>query len=220
MNLPLTSKQQKIYTYIRQYLLQYSEAPTLEQLREVCHVGSINTIVDHLKALEKKGYILRRKHAKRNIALRELANSSPWATVSIPVTASVGCDDLSVFANEQHDEFIEVDRNILKPNFNYVAVRAIGDSMSDANIHDGDYVLVQLTEDIESGDRVVVVVGDMVTVKRIEKREGVTILRPESNDPKYKPIILRGDFRISGKVVCTIPHQSMDMTEVIPIPGE
>ena len=87
--------------------------------------------------------------------------------------------------------------------------------MNDADIHDGDYILIQVTEHAENGDRVAAIVGDMVTVKKYEKNNGVTILRPESKDLKYKPIILSEDFKIAGKVLCTIPGDSMDITEVV-----
>ncbi len=218
MKSPLTAIQQAIYSYIRKYIEDHTEAPTLEQIKQFQGVASLNTIVQHLKALEQKGYIVRRKHAKRNIELSDnLGSLSLRTTVSIPVTGSVGCDDLSIFANEQHDEFIEVDKSLLSSAFSHVAVRAIGNSMNDADIHNGDYVLIQLTSDIKNGDRVAAVVDDMVTVKRFERRGEINILRPESKDPKYKPIILGENFHISGKVICSIPGDSRDMTEFVPI---
>jgi SOS-response transcriptional repressor LexA len=50
----------------------------------------------------------------------------------------------------------------------------------------------------------------MVTVKRLERRDGVTILYPENKDPKYKPIVLREDFKIAGRVLCVIPAAVAD----------
>lgn len=175
-------------------------------------------MIDHLKALEQKGYIIRRKHMKRNIAIRDVdsTNSINW-TVSIPVMASVGCDNLNVFAEDKYDESIDVDKKLIEGKGDIVAVRAVGNSMYDADIHDGDYVLIALTDVAENGDRIAAVIGDMVTVKRYEKRGGVTILRPESKDPKYKPIILNEDFKIAGKVICSIPGNSMDISEVVPL---
>jgi len=65
---------------------------------------------------------------------------------------------------------------------------------------------------------VAAIVNDMVTVKRLEKRDGMTILWPESKDPKFKPIILKEDFKIAGKVLCVIPAPQMEVTEVVPLP--
>jgi repressor LexA len=135
----------------------------------------------------------------------------------VPVVANVGCDDLSVFAQEQHDEFIEVDKKIVEESGEIVAVRAVGDSMLDAGINSGDYILVQFTDNVQNGDRVAAIVGDMVTVKRLERRDGVTILYPENKDPKYKPIILHENFKITGKVLCIIPAHSTITNEIVPI---
>jgi SOS-response transcriptional repressor LexA len=60
----------------------------------------------------------------------------------------------------------------------------------------------------------------MVTVKRLERRDGVTILYPENKDPKYKPIVLRGDFKIAGRVLCVIPAAVADNQDVVPVPDE
>jgi len=130
----------------------------------------------------------------------------------------VGCDDLSVFAQEKCDEYIEVDKRIVdEEDGGIVAVRAIGDSMNDAGINTGDYVLIRFTDQAQNGDRVAAIVNDMVTVKRLERREGMTILWPESKDPKFKPIILKEDFKIAGKVLCVIPAPQTEMTEVVPL---
>jgi repressor LexA len=222
MKQPLTSKQQEIYSFLRQYIESKDDSPTLDEIRVFLDVSSLNTVVDHLKALEQKGYIVRRKHAKRNIELRDndVRSLIDWP-VTIPVTASVGCDDLSVFANDhQHayDESIDVDRKLVEGKGDVVAVRAVGNSMNDAGIHNGDYILIEITENAENGDRIAAIVGDMVTVKRLDKRNDMVILRPESKDPKYKPIIMSENFKIAGKVICAIPGDSnMDITEVVPI---
>jgi SOS-response transcriptional repressor LexA len=87
-------------------------------------------------------------------------------------------------------------------------------------VQSGDYILVQFTDQVKSGDRVAAIVGDMVTVKRLERRQGVTILYPESKDPKYKPIVLREDFKIAGKVLCIIPAAVAEQSEVVPLAEE
>ncbi len=222
MKQPLTAKQQKIHSYIRQYISENSNSPTIDEIRQFIGVAALNTVVGHLSALEQKGYILRRKHAKRNIELRDSDRDAATWSVTIPVMASVGCDDLSTFTSDQEhmwDESIEVDRKLVEGKGEVVAVRAVGSSMNDADIHNGDYILIEVTDKAESGDRVAAIVGDMVTVKKLEKAKGLTILRPESKELKYKPIFLSEDFKIAGKVICAIPSKSMDITEVVPIPN-
>jgi repressor LexA len=216
MNRALTYKQQRVLDAVKSYLEVKSESPTLEQLRTILGFSSLRTVTQYLDTLEQKGYIVRHRGFKRNIELRNVDGA--WGTVSIPVIANVGCDDLSVFAQEKCDEYIEIDKQIVdEADGGIVAVRAMGDSMNDAGINSGDYVLIRFTDQAQNGDRVAAIVNDMVTVKRLERREGMTILWPESKDPKYKPIILREDFKIAGKVLCVIPAPETEMTEVVPL---
>lgn len=218
MNTPLTTKQQRVYAELKKRIGHDGLSPTLDELRQALRLKSIRTVTQYLEVLERKGYILRRKNSKRNIELRRDSSTSA-ATVSVPVVANVGCDDLSLFAQEERDEFLEVDRSIANDSrggdSGIVAVRAVGDSMEDAGIHPGDYVLIRFTDEAQNGDRVAAVVGDMVTVKRYERKNGVTILYPESRNPKYKPIVLKEDFKIAGKVLCVIPNPHAELTEVV-----
>ena len=218
---PLTHKQQRVLNNIRLYIEAKGVPPTLEELRKNLGLKSLRTVTQYLESLERKGYIVRRKHAHRNIELRAVdADSHATTLVSVPVVANVGCDDLSVYAQEQSDEFLQVDKHIVEESGEIVAVRAVGDSMLDAGVNSGDYILVQFTDNVKSGDRVAAIVGDMVTVKRLERRQGVTILYPESPDPKYKPIVLHEDFKIAGKVLCIIPASVADLSDVVPVPDE
>lgn len=210
----LTFKQRKVLEEVRVHMQKWNKPPTLDELREKLGFQSMRTVTQYLDILERKGYIVRRRGFKRNIELRNVDGG--WGTVSIPVIANVGCDDLSVFAQEKADEYLEVDKKIVEDNGEIVAVRAVGDSMADAGIESGDYILVQFTNDVKSGDRVAAIIGDMVTVKRLIKKDGVTVLYPESKDPKYKPIVLREDFKITGKVICVIPHSVGLQSDIIP----
>ena len=214
----LTFKQQRVLNAVREHIYKQNQSPTLEQLRSSLGFSSLRTVTQYLEVLERKGYILRRKNAKRNIELRTMSEGA-GTTMSVPVVANVGCDDLSLFAQEEHDEFLEVDKTIASDSRSnesgIVAVRAVGDSMQDAGINQGDYVLIRFTDEAQNGDRVAAIVGDMVTVKRYERKNGVTILYPESKNPKYKPIVLREDFKIAGKVLCVIPSPHAELTEVV-----
>ncbi len=215
---PLTSKQQRVLQNIELYLKAKGEPPTLEELRKNLGFKSLRTVTQYLETLERKGYLLRRRHARRNIELRAVDAQGTAATlVSVPVVANVGCDDLSVFAQENTDEFLQIDQSLVDKEGDIVAVRAVGESMLDAGIHSGDYILVKFTDRVQSGDRVAAIVGDMVTVKRLVRQGGVTILYPESKDPQYKPIVLREDFKIAGKVLCVIPAAVAEAEEVVPV---
>lgn len=218
----LTGKQKRVLDNIQLYINAKGEPPTLDELRQNLGFKSLRTVMQYIETLERKGYIVRRKYSHRNIELRAVdAEGRSAMLVSVPVVANVGCDDLSVFAQEQSDEFLQVDKQIVdEAHGEIVAVRAVGDSMADAGVKSGDYILVQFTDKVKSGDRVAAIIGDMVTVKRLERRNGVTILYPESKDPKYKPIILRDNFKIAGRVLCIIPAGVAEMDEVVSVEEE
>ena len=222
LNKSLTGKQKRVLDNIQLYIGAKGEAPTLDELRQNLGFKSLRTVMQYIETLERKGYIVRHRHARRNIEIRAVDAEGRTATlVSVPVVANVGCDDLSVFAQEQTDEFLQVDKEIVdKAQNEIVAVRAVGDSMADAGVKSGDYILVQFTDKVKSGDRVAAIIGDMVTVKRLERRQGVTILYPESKDPKYKPIVLRDNFKIAGRVLCIIPADVAQMEDVVPVVEE
>jgi len=222
LNKSLTGKQKRVLDNIQLYIGAKGEAPTLDELRKNLGFKSLRTVMQYIETLERKGYVVRRRHARRNIELRGVDAEGRTATlVSVPVVANVGCDDLSVFAQEQTDEFLQVDKEIVdKAQNEIVAVRAVGDSMADAGVKSGDYILVQFTDKVKSGDRVAAIIGDMVTVKRLERRSGVTILYPESKDPKYKPIVLRDNFKIAGRVLCIIPAAVAETEDVVPMEQE
>ena len=218
MQQPLTPKQAKLYTTIKKFNEEYERSPTIRELCNRMGTKWPNTIYGLLNALEIKEYIIRRKNAKRNIELRNTdAFGISVQTITIPVLASVGCDNLNVVTDRHYDEAIEVDRSLVEGKGEIVAVRAVGNSMNDASITDGDYILIQLTQDAQIGERVAAIVGDMVTVKRLDRKEGFTILRPESTDPKYKPIVLREDFKIAGKVIGVIPNPNVMIDGVFPL---
>ena len=222
INKSLTGKQKRVLDNIQLYINAKGEPPTLDELRQNLGFKSLRTVVQYIETLERKGYVVRRRYSHRNIELRAVdAEGRAAMLVSVPVVANVGCDDLSVFAQEQSDEFLQVDKQIVdEVHGEIVAVRAVGDSMADAGVKSGDYILVQFTDKVKSGDRVAAIIGDMVTVKRLERRSGVTILYPESKDPKYKPIVLRDNFKIAGRVLCIIPAAVAETEDVVPVAEE
>lgn len=87
--------------------------------------------------------------------------------------------------------------------------------MIDAGVHNGDYVLVEVTENVGNGDRVVAVMGDMAVIKRLKKTRGAAILEPEAEGKGYSPIVLSEDSRIFGKVVSIIPGSGQPEDEVV-----
>ena len=212
----LTSKQQKCWELIREYITEKEISPTVKELATMLGVKSTRSVTQYLETLERKGYIMREKHSGRGIRLPEQVHGTDYTkTVQVPVVAYAGCDDLSVFENQTYDEYIPVEYGLIQ-NKRMLAVRAIGESMNEAGIEDGDYVLIEKTPDVNSGENVVAIIDGMITIKHLERRADATILWPKSrNKEKYKPIVLRPDFPVLGRVVMVIPiieHERVEYT--------
>jgi repressor LexA len=213
----LTGKQKRFYDKLKSFVQRKKMAPTVQELMEICQLSSPRAVTQYLEALEKKGFISRKAYEHRGIELREGQMFEP-ETITVPVIASAGCDNLGIFAEQNFDEYVCVDKNLLegKRKDNIVCIRAIGDSMEDAGIIEGDLVLVEMTEGVNENDLVVAVIDGFAVIKKLELANNAIILRPVSSNPVYKPIILNKNFRIFGKVVDIIRRQQQGDLEVVP----
>lgn len=203
----LTSKQKRVFDFIRDFLTERSISPTISELAKFLGVSSLRTVTQYLESLEKKGLIIRTHHQSRGIRLVSPSEST-FQTVTLPVVSAAGCDNMNVFAEQSFDEFITLDRDFLagtKPE-NVVVFRAMGESMIDAGIETGDLVLTEITTDIRQKDKVVAVVEGMALIKQINFSPNAVILLPMSSDPQYRPIIMKKDFQVFGKVIEVIKN--------------
>ena len=199
----LPPKQLETLNFIKDFIKKHKMAPTITEIKEKFNPKSLRSIVQRIEGLEKKGFIKRDKFKHRGITVLDQEISAP-GMVQIPVIASAGCDAMQVYANETYDEFLTVDKHLVNQKRDIVAIKAIGGSMADAGIQNGDYVLVEVTQDVSSEDRVVAVIGEMAVIKRFKRADGMVILTPEAKG--YHPIIIKEEnSRIFGKVLSVIP---------------
>ena len=106
-----------------------------------------------------------------------------------------------LLAEENIEAYVAYDADSLRGNTeDYFFLRAIGDSMDKAGIDDGDFVLVSKTNTAEPGNRIVALVGDDATIKKLVRDNGHWILRPESTNPIHKDLIMLEGFTIQGTV--------------------
>ena len=143
----------------------------------------------------------KKTHKRRPISLKSVAEF-----VSLPVVASAGCDSGNVFAEERIEEYMTIDKRFLpkkKKASDVVFVRAVGESMNDAGIENGDLVLVEKLRagEARENDRVVALVNNTLVIKSIHFTPNAVVLRPQSKDPRYQPIIAREDIAIPGRVI-------------------
>lgn len=200
-----TPVQEKTLSFLKRYIAKNKQAPTMDELRTEFHLSSLRSVTERLEALERKGFIKRDRFQHRSIQI--LTDTMvPAGTIQVPVIASAGCDAMEVYAQDEFGEYILIDKNLISVHTNIAAIKAVGDSMQDSGIRNGDYVIVEVTEAVENGDRVVAIVGNMAVIKQYKKADGVVFLNPQNKDGGYLPIIVgQEDAKIFGKVLSVIP---------------
>ncbi len=202
----LTKKQTAVLSCIERHITEKGYGPTV---REICHdlgLSSPSTVHVHLKALEEKGYIIKDPLKSRSIMLTNLATHEPEPSnvvrpsfsnvVDVPLVGNVAAGE-PILAEENITDTITLPTEIVgdAPSF-MLSVR--GESMIEAGINDGDYVVVKQQPVANNGDIVVAIVDDGATVKRFFKENDWIRLQPENSS--MEPIITR-DCSIAGKVV-------------------
>ncbi len=203
----LTPAQEKTWSYLKHHTATNGVAPTISELAKHFKLRSLRSVTQRLESLERKGLIHRDRFKHRNIGVVGDRDGDAIAhMLKIPVIASAGCDAVQVYAQDEFGEYILVDRKLVPAHTNIAAIKAIGDSMQDAGIKNGDYVIVEVTGEVDNGDRVVAVLGNMAVIKQYSKTDGVVLLEPQNKNTNYPIIVVNEEnSRIFGKVVSVIP---------------
>ncbi|CAN5772103.1 transcriptional repressor LexA [soil metagenome] len=206
----LTSAQKETLGVIQRYTDEHEYSPTITELAKILGLNSLRSVGQRIESLEKKGLITRSRFKHRSISiLNGVTSQMSSDLIQVPVIASAGCDAMEVFAEQSFGEYIVIDKSLIggkTDSANIAAVRAVGDSMQDAGIYSGDYVIVEVTGEVENGDRVVAILGNMAVIKRYSRVDEVVYLNPENKYGTYHPIVVREeDTRIFGKVLSIIP---------------
>lgn len=200
MRQPLTARQREALDFITYCLDERGYPPTLREIGEHMGIRSTNGVNDHLKALERKGYLVREELKSR--ALRPIDMDD--AKVSIPILGNVAAGQ-PILAQEQVSDRVTIDRFFIgkMPSTEVFGLVIKGDSMIDDGIYDGDYIFVRKQTTAENGEVVVVMIDGEATCKRIYHEVDRVRLQPAnaSMSPMY---VHRSEFRsidILGKVV-------------------
>ncbi|MEL6898213.1 MAG: transcriptional repressor LexA [Planctomycetota bacterium] len=144
----LTQRQQNVYDLIRECIVQRGYGPTVREIGEHFDIKSPNGVMCHLKALERKGLIRRSPNKSRAIELTHAADRSPHA---MPMVGQVAAGPTTL-AFEQNER---VDFSEMLFNEDRFILQVSGDSMIEAHIADGDYVIVQKQSSAHPGEMVV-----------------------------------------------------------------
>ena len=193
---PLTVRQRAIYEFILKTIREKGFAPSIQEIGGRFKIASTNGVSDHLKALEKKGYI--RRVGKRALeVVNALGQPVITATRDVPMVGRVPAG--KPFLSEENIEGVLTIPDDMGSG-KLFALEVKGDSMIDAGIMDGDRVIVKQQATAENGDIVCALIEGEATLKRFFKKDRVITLKAENE--KYLPItVSEGEFRIAGRVV-------------------
>ena len=198
----LTKRQQDILDFIESFMQKRGYPPTLREIGSEFGIKSTNGVRVNLAALEKKQYIKRRPWLSRGIEIIDIpkVQQTEVEIDYVPVIGKVAAGE-PIFAAENIEGMLAVDNSFL-PTKKVFALKVKGDSMKNVGILDGDYVLARRQHTAESGEFIVFIVGDEITVKRFDTKGDKVYLIPENENYETRIIEKRSsDLQIAGKVV-------------------
>jgi len=190
----LTQRQREVFDFIRDFIRTNRYPPTIREIATNFHF-SVKGSYDHVKALEKKGFLKSHENRSRALEVVRGAETDEEAVAPVPLLGNVAAGK-PLFAEENLQGYVYVPAAALGKATHF-ALRVRGDSMKDAGIMDGDVVVVSQQATADNGDIVVAMVDEAVTLKRFFAEKNRVRLKAEN--PKYPPIFTQ-NVRILGKL--------------------
>jgi repressor LexA len=199
----LTKRQQEIFDFIRKYSAKYGYPPTVRDIGKAVGLASSSTVHAHLANLEKIGLLRRDPSKPRAIELLDRAVVSAVDSVrgivrgeALPLLGSVAAGQ-PMLAEENIEDYVSVPEIAGGSEGQYL-LQIRGDSMKNAGILEGDYVVVEPQDTARDGDVVVALLGEEATVKRFFREEDHIRLQPENET--MEPIRSK-EVKVLGRVV-------------------
>ncbi|HUA30767.1 MAG TPA: transcriptional repressor LexA, partial [Streptosporangiaceae bacterium] len=210
MRRELTERRRRIVQIIEDSVQRNGYAPSMREIGEAAGLASTSSVAYQLSVLEQEGYLSREARRPRTAALRAAAHpaAAPAARSARPAVSPVPrvgriAAGGPILADQLIEEIVPLPRQLVGEG-DHIILTVVGDSMIDAAIADGDWVVVRRESDVENGDIVAAMIESdtsadrEATVKTFRKRDGHVWLIP--HNPAYTPI--PGDnATIVGKVV-------------------
>ena len=190
----LNPKAREILSYIQRFTREHGYPPTIREIGSEFEIASTNGVRYHLNLLEKSGHVRRSGKISRGIE----SSSRTTAPTGIPILGRVAAGQ-PILAEQSTEGTLEMD-GLFGHSEGLFALRVRGDSMIDAGILEGDFVIVRQQERASAGEIVVGLLGEEATVKYYQPKRGRIELLPANE--KYSPIVVENgaEFRILGVV--------------------
>jgi repressor LexA len=212
--LDLTARQRKIIQAIEDSMQRYGYAPTMREIGEAAGLASTSSVSHQLSMLEKKGYLSRGAGRPRTAVVRLAADPAieqhadaradidSQGVAHVPLVGRIAAGG-PILAEQSIEDIFALPRQLVGDG-KLIMLKVVGDSMINAAIADGDWVVVRRESDIENGDFVAATIDGVEvegTVKTLKRSDGHVWLMP--HNPRYAPIL--GDNAvIAGKVVAVL----------------
>jgi repressor LexA len=200
----LTRRQEEIFNYIASSVAHRGYPPSMREIGDAVGMASLSSVTHQLGRLEELGYIRRFPGRSRSLEILE-ETSIPAAeeppleaehTAIVPLVGQIAAG-IPITAEQQVDELVPLPRTLVGDGDLFM-LKVVGDSMIDAAICDGDFVVIRQQPEAENGDIVAAMLDGEATVKVFRRRDGHTWLLPRNSN--FEPIL--GDFaEVVGKVV-------------------
>lgn len=203
---PLTPKQELIVGFIANHVAKYGYAPTIREIGDAVDLASSSSVSHQLAQLEKYGYLRRNSNQARTIELLvqpEMSEGSeaavPADTVNVPMVGRIAAG-VPITAEQQVEDVFPLPRQLVGRGELFL-LEVSGDSMIDAAICDGDWVVVREQSTAQNGQIVAAMLDGEATVKVFRQRDGHTWLLPRNT--AYEPI-LGDESQLLGVIVAVL----------------
>jgi repressor LexA len=196
--MPLTKRQREILNYLQSYTEANGYAPSFEEIASQFDYSSLATVHEHLSNLERKGYIKRSYNESRAIEI--LPSEANPRSIELPLLGAVAAGvPIEAMTN---GETLCVPEEFIRRGGSHYALKVRGNSMIDAHISDGDFVVVNERQRADNGEMVIALLnGSSATVKKFyRERDGRIRLQP-ANDTMTPIYVHENDITIQGVVV-------------------
>ncbi len=189
----LTDRQSEVLEFIAGYVEEHSYPPTIRETAERFSI-SVKGAYDHVKALEKKGYLRIGENRSRAIEILR-RDKSDTSVTDLPLLGAVAAGR-PILAEENFSGVVRVPSEMTRSGSSF-ALSVRGDSMKDAGILSGDIAIIEQSQTAENGEIVVAMIDDAVTLKRFFRENNRIKLMAEN--PAYSPIYTQ-DVKIIGRL--------------------
>ena len=189
----LTEKQEMIFHYIQERIKEFGFPPTVRDIGDRFDI-TVKGAYDHLKAIEKKGYIRCAQNKSRAIEIL-VKDEIETHAVNIPLLGRIAAGS-PILAEENIEDYLSFPESAFGSG-EFFALRVRGDSMIDEGIHDGDIAIIKRQNTANNGELIAALVDNEATLKIFKKERGRIKLLPAN--PAYEPLVLN-NVDVLGKL--------------------